>query len=173
MAMTKAIILDANRIGRNMRKEVKEAIYKRRIRILIFKGGKLERELKGRRERGSTCFREYAKNGFFHNVCERSVTKKNNHLIQEGLIRSDDQHIIALALVSAANTLHTEDNTLIEDFLNCDDIDTRNSCIKSRQNPKRKVIKATSPNSAEVKRLLNSAKASFDCCECMINGGGC
>ena len=115
--MTKAIILDANRIGKNMREEVKEAILKDEgVKILIFKDGKLERELKGKREHGGKWYKEYKNFKAFKYVCQRSVARKNRHLIQKELIESDDQHIIALALVTGANTLHTEDQKLIADF---------------------------------------------------------
>ena len=124
-------------------------------------------------EQGGACYKEYARNGFFHFVCEESVSRKNNHLIQRGLVQSDDQHIIALALVSAANTLHTEDKALIHDFLNCDNIHKRTCCIKGRANTKRKVIRATSANSTKVKQILRDANALYNCCECKINGGGC
>jgi hypothetical protein len=171
--MTKAIILDANRIGRNMREEVKTAIHDRGVKILIFSGGKLETELKGRRERGGTRYREYAKNGFFHYICKTSVVRKNNHLIERNLIDCNDQHIIALALVSGANTLHTEDNSLICNFHNCQQIDESSDCISGRPHPQRRVIKANSPISKETRRLLLLAEANFGCCECMINSGGC
>ena len=117
--MTKAIILDANRIGENMREEVRKAIYNRDVKILFYKGGKFERELRGQRENGGRRYREYANNGFLHEVCQKSVDRKSAQLIQKGLILSDDQHIIAIALVTGANILHTEDNRLIEDFQRC------------------------------------------------------
>jgi len=171
--MTKALILDACLIGGNMRQEVKEAVYNRIIKILIIKGGKLERELKGNRKAGGAVYKEYAMNGFFHFICEDSVTKKYNHLLNKGLIKSDDQHIVALALVSGANILHTEDKCLISDFINCNQIEKNTNCISSNHNPKRKVIKSKSPNSRNTMRLLREAEVKFDKCECIINGGGC
>lgn len=44
------------------------------------------------------------------------VEKECKRLVQQGICKSNDQHIIALAHISGARLLYTTDNALISDF---------------------------------------------------------
>jgi predicted nucleic acid-binding protein len=172
--MTNALIVDANCFISHFRKEVEDAVRKKKLKILLSENSKLKKELKGANEKESGKFKEYSKMDAFHFVCEKSVNKKHEQLEKCSALTSDDPHVIALAIVSGANILHTEDSKLKDDFKNCKEIDRQSGCIERQNHPSsRKVIKANSPNSREVERILKTASAKCEKCKCMINGGGC
>ena len=80
-------------------------------------GGKLTTEL----ER-SRAFREWAKQAVARNrlrcIGDRAVDEKTEELAKSWRGRSDDQHVIALAVVSGARILYSDDEDLRADFRN-------------------------------------------------------
>ena len=176
--MTKAIIVDTNSFGRQLRKKVKDALDKRKVKIVLGKGSNLESELQGKgvnpliRDEGRR-YKEFNHKRFFHFICGKSVNRKEAHLLSKSLLKSNDAHVIALAIVSGANILVSNDTKLINDFKKCKTIDRGSNCIKRSDNIDRIVVKPGSPDDREVMRLLRKAKVKYECCECMINSGGC
>ena len=79
-------------------------------------GGKLLEEL----DKSSNGFRAVGQQLLFAGrmkiVDEGIVNAKTDQLLNEGLCGSDDQHIIALAQVSGARLLYTDDGDLQKDF---------------------------------------------------------
>ena len=83
-------------------------------------GGKLLGEL----EASSEHFREWAavaqSAGKMRIVPEREVGARAEYLQREGECRSNDHHVIALAQVSGARLLYSNDKRLQQDFKNSD-----------------------------------------------------
>ena len=81
-------------------------------------GGKLYNELK----KGSPGFREWAKQaalaGLMTVFDEKKVDDRTDEIKRSGQYRSDDPHVLALAQVSRARLLFTNDELLGEDFGN-------------------------------------------------------
>lgn len=80
-------------------------------------GGKLLEELKG-----SSGFREWFQQnqltGRVRQVQRSQVDAEEQRIKQENLCQSDDEHVVALAVVSGARLLYTNDDALIKDFKN-------------------------------------------------------
>ena len=81
-------------------------------------GGKLLEEL----YEGSTNFRKMGKQlqlaGRIVIVNEDTVNARTEQLVNKGLCKSDDQHVIALAQISGARLLYADDGDLQQDFKN-------------------------------------------------------
>ena len=88
---------------------------KKRGRLVV--GGKLLDELTS-----SKNFREWARElalaGKMHTVDRKAVTARTDQVQSEGACASDDPHVIALAQVSGARLLYSNDRRLQEDFKN-------------------------------------------------------
>lgn len=80
-------------------------------------GGKLLQELDR-----STGFRRWMKTaigyGRARTVSDDDIEARGADLRQKDICRSDDEHVLALALVSGARLLYTNDEALTEDFKN-------------------------------------------------------
>ena len=81
-------------------------------------GGKLLEEL----EASSKDFRAWASvavgAGKLQIVNENAVDTKTNHIQSHGICKSNDPHVIALAQVSGARLLYSNDGNLQQDFKN-------------------------------------------------------
>ena len=81
-------------------------------------GGKLLEEL----EASSKDFRAWASvavgTGKLQIVNENAVDTKTNHIQSHGICKSNDPHVIALAQVSGARLLYSNDGNLQQDFKN-------------------------------------------------------
>ena len=176
--MTKAIIVDASSFGGNLREKVKEALTKGIVKIVLGEGSTLKFELQGKGANTSSKnesghYREFSRQGFFYFICGESVNRKEEHLRRLKLLKSNDAHVIALAIVSGANILVSNDVKLINDFKKCNTIDKKSNCIRRSDNIDRLVVKPDSPDDKKVMRLLKEAKVKYERCDCMINGVGC
>ena len=73
-------------------------------------------------ELNQTPFRKWARNalnyGRIRRVPESDVDAKTLELRNEGLCTSDDPHVLALAIVSGARLLYSNDTALQQDFKN-------------------------------------------------------
>ena len=80
-------------------------------------GGKLREELSRdlRFQRWLTTAVRY---GRARSVIDDEVDKRAQELQRTGVCKSDDEHVLALALVSGARLLYTNDTALIDDFGN-------------------------------------------------------
>ena len=79
-------------------------------------GGKLLEELN--RTSGRVWARRALNRGLIRRVSESKVKERTEKLQNEGVCRSDDPHVIALAQVSGARLLYTNDSDLQKDFKN-------------------------------------------------------
>ena len=187
MIEERALIIDASVFG-ELRSEVSKAV-KNKLKIVISEGGKLEKELrKAKPER----FSEYKRTlRFYDEICNECVEEKIEQLElvdreainrkTTRLLRSNDSHVIALAIISGANVLVTADQDLQEDFGKCNSIDNRanrekrNGFKRNNLQPDRKVITQKTPekpvetSSAVANRLIRSAKIKYQPCECQEN----
>ena len=80
-------------------------------------GGKLRVEL-GRDERFVLWLKSAIRFGRARSVPDEEVDDRASELRSEGVCTSDDEHVLALALVSGARLLYTNDTALIGDFKN-------------------------------------------------------
>ena len=56
--------------------------------------------------------------GRVRQVGRARIRQREDDLVRSGLLQSDDQHIVALALESGARLLYTDDSRLQRDFIN-------------------------------------------------------
>ena len=80
-------------------------------------GGKLREEL-SRDRRLVLWLRSALRNGRARSVADEAVDGHATDLRREGVCKSNDLHVLALALVSGARLLYTNDTALIDDFGN-------------------------------------------------------
>ena len=80
-------------------------------------GGKLRAEL-SRDLRFSRWFEVAVRYGRARSVTDEEVEDRANELHRRQVCTSDDMHVLALALVSGARLLYTNDAALIKDFKN-------------------------------------------------------
>ena len=80
-------------------------------------GGKLREELSQDR-RFVQWLRSGLRNGRARSVTDEAVDDHVTELHREGVCKSDDLHVLALALASGARLLYTNDTALIDDFRN-------------------------------------------------------
>lgn len=80
----------------------------------LFVGGQLLQELE--RTAAGNWAREALTSGRIRKVRESEVAAKTRQLQDEGRCRSDDPHILALAIVSGARLLYSNDGDLQHDF---------------------------------------------------------
>ena len=87
----------------------------RRIRLVV--GGHLKKELSGKQS-VKEWLSEGESQGFVQLVDDKEVNTEAARLKNGALCESNDQHVIALARVSGARLLYTDDRTLERDFHN-------------------------------------------------------
>jgi len=80
-------------------------------------GGKLRDEL-ARDRRFVQWLRSALRNGRARSVADEAVEGHTAQLRRDGVCKSNDLHVLALALVSGARLLYTNDTALIDDFGN-------------------------------------------------------
>ena len=80
-------------------------------------GGQLREEL-ARDQRFVRWLRSALRNGRARSVTDEVVDDHAAGLLGKGVCKSDDPHVLALALVSGARLLYTNDAALIDDFGN-------------------------------------------------------
>ena len=116
------IILDANMLSRFKKradediKPVWDWVYNRNGKIAYSTTEKFKEEWT--RGGGDNVLKELQTIKKLKPVSAQDVQEKQNEL--EGQIRSNDPHIIALAIVANVRVLVSEDRTLIDDFTNRD-----------------------------------------------------
>lgn len=82
-------------------------------------GGKLRREIADGTERKKQV-QEFVQNGMVIPMPDADVDDETEQIKKGGGLRSDDPHILALAKVSGARLLYTNDRNLQDDFKNAD-----------------------------------------------------
>ena len=115
------IIIDRNKHGQFLREQPTEDmqpvfdwISKRGGKLVYSTGGIFTKEFFGK---ARTRMEDYRQAGKAKLIPYQEVEEKLNNLDRD-LLKSDDPHIIALALASGVRVLYTEDADLIEDFTN-------------------------------------------------------
>ncbi len=114
------VILDTNCIGKFNKGidediiPVKHWVYNRNGKIVYANTEKFREEWKG--SRGYELRRELLRRNKLKDVPAEDVIEKENEL--KGKIVSDDEHVIALALVARVKVLVSDDEKLIRDFKN-------------------------------------------------------
>ena len=81
----------------------------------LIAGGKLLEEL-GRRENFSVWWQQAVLAGLATRVDDDAVCRETTRLATQGTCRSNDEHVVALALVGGARLLYTNDRKLQLDF---------------------------------------------------------
>lgn len=112
------VILDTNCIGKFIKgtnediKPVRHWVYRKNGKIVYAATEKFRAEWKGSKTR--ELMRELQRRNKFIEVPAQDVAERENELKE--IIKSDDEHIIALALVAEVKVLISDDNKLIADF---------------------------------------------------------
>ena len=100
----------------------------------LFVGGQLLRELD--RTAAGDWAREALNSGRIRRVSESEVAAKTKQVQDEGRYRSNDPHVLALAIVSGARLLYSNDGDLQHDFKDKMLIDKpRGKVYSTHQNP--------------------------------------
>ena len=86
-------------------------------RVIV--GGKLDRELK-KNGRFRLWIRDALLSGKARRLAAREVDEVADLLTRDGACKSDDEHVIALAQLSGARLLYSNDKKLNRDFLNAE-----------------------------------------------------
>ncbi len=86
-------------------------------------GGKLLQELESGSQRFNRWAAEAVKFGMMRIVNEAEINTRTVRLKNQGVYVSDDPHILALAQVSGARLLYSNDSALHEDFTNKELVD--------------------------------------------------
>ena len=86
-------------------------------RLVLVIGGKLKAELLAYGNFGEW-LKEALRNGAAHDVVDSELKQRGEDLRKSGDCRSNDTHVLALAQVSGARLLYTNDQKLIDDFKN-------------------------------------------------------
>ena len=163
--MMRAILIDANSFSRgNMRAEVADALCLKSLKAISSKDTILDDELW---DAGAGLYRELLRNNKLIYVCTESVKKKTKQLKE--IVRSNDPHVIAVAIASSANILVSNDHALGDDFKNCKSLDQKTGCKPNKQlgrNKDRKIICKTTSRK-DVLRLLSTASCKTNRCPCM------
>lgn len=114
------IIVDANRLGRLLAEPPDEDAVpiqrwlQRAGGTLVYStGGKFEQELGGKARRQLAIYRRAGKARL---ISADRLAEEERRLQQGGQMKSDDPHVLALALESGARLLFTGDKRLIADF---------------------------------------------------------
>ena len=84
-------------------------------RLKLVAGGRLVEELCGS-AKVQAWLEERVKSGKANIVPSHKVEEVERQLIQEDRLKSDDPHVLALALVAGARLLYTHDDALTDDF---------------------------------------------------------
>ena len=182
--MSKAIIVDANSFNKGLSAELKKAIRNRVVKIVLPMDGKLYQEI---RQSNLIRFREYAKDGTFYFVCKKQVQETIDRLIPAkcikcrsscNCIKSDDEHVIAVAVVSGANVIVTNDDALWDDFQRCDKLHLNFGGIKGHKvassgDRKRIHTKSGDPSVKLVRQVLRKAYVKYGVGDCKGNVASC
>ncbi len=108
---------------------IRVALEKRRA-VAVY-GGKLAREYR----KMATLWRiilEYDRQGMLRTVSDAAVDRRTNALSKKGACRSNDPHIIALALESGVRLLCSHDQNLHADFTDPDILKPAGSVYQKR-----------------------------------------
>ena len=137
------VILDTNCIGKFIKgidediKPVRHWVYNKNGKIVYANTEKFRAEWSGSKAR--QLMRQLQRRNKFIEVSVQDVVKKENELKE--IIKSDDEHIIALALVGKVKVLVSDDRKLIRDFK---DYVTQGKVYKTKQH-ERLLTKDTCP----------------------------
>lgn len=151
------VIIDTSVVGllfRNPKDRMEAAtkfldyINKRKVELVV--GGKLTFELCKGSNKFELWLSEAIRNGKAKKISKSTVCKEENRLKLEGNHKSNDLHVLALALVSGARLLYTHDQLLIDDFKN-------NNIITGNRGKIYKTDQSTGSFSKSQRRLLDNA----------------
>lgn len=173
MRKVSGFLIDANSFSDgNLSPEVREALRTAKADPVISPRGQLAKEL---RRSNAELFIEYEDAGRFALVCDSATRSKQRELTQAGAHSSDDPHVLAVAIVSRANLLVSNDRALGTDFKGLKRIESATIRGEPDKLPKARNI-ITYPSgkgaarkgtaSANARRLLASARAYRNGCVC-------
>ena len=116
--------------GQNDYEPIRNALKNGKARLVA--GGRLRREL-GRSREILRKFLEYERSGKARLIPDSEVDREERNVVAEGTCRSDDQHIIALARVSGARLLCSDDGNLQADFGDRNILEPKGNVYKYRK----------------------------------------
>jgi len=117
-------IVDANVAGKvfgdpknpfETAKKFRERVEKEKMNLVF--GGRIEGEV-NKVNKAKRWFQENKRTGIVRQQDPEKVSAETKRLAESGLCKSDDPHVLALANVSGARLLYTNDKDLTTDFKN-------------------------------------------------------
>lgn len=114
------IIVDANRLGVFLREPPDEDMQpvhnwlNKGGKLIYSTGGRFAKEIRGNQRQR---LEDYYTAGKARLIPEVKVNETLRH-VQKKLLKSDDEHVIALALAAQVDLLCTDDRNLMQDFKN-------------------------------------------------------
>ena len=106
-------------------------------------GGKNLKELSRNRHFERWFREERRRGGRVRQTRNEIISARQQALVREGLPTSDDEHVLALALVSGARLLYSNDRRLKNDFLNAEIIREPGGKVYTTQHGKRHITHFT------------------------------
>ena len=185
IATNNVIIVDADSFNKTLRTLIFEELKKGKIKVANTRRGKFHEELRGgslpagKKRQAMELYVLFEKAKYFHFVCskltketfDRITTTKCAQCISKcSCISSNDQHVLAVAIVTDANVIVTNDRKLASDFENLKDIHLNFNGLpghKLTDSGKRSWIFPESvdasissgPSSEQIRKVLRGAKS--------------
>ena len=117
-------------------------------RGILVVGGKNLEELAKNRNFGRWFREERRRGGRVRQTRNEIISERQQALVRDGLPTSDDEHVLALALVSGARLLYSNDRRLKNDFLNARIIQEPGGKVYTTQQGRRHVTQFTNEHEA-------------------------
>lgn len=172
--MRGAILIDANSFSKGkMRQEIEDKLLSGELVAITSLGTKLEDELL---EANTQFYINLRRASRFITICPTSVENKIKQLEDNPNFKSDDPHMVAVAITSAVNVLVSLDEDLAKDFKNCRSLDQQtkcrnNNCLGKNVKTRKVIGKKTRP--PDVNRFLRIARCRTKECPCIKLGQTC
>ena len=170
--MSGTILIDANSFSKgNLRQDIEEKLFSGELRAITSLDTKFDKELS---KAASQFYSNLRRAYLFATVCNRSLKNKTRQLKKNPSLKSNDPHVVAVAITSAVNVLVSTDVKLAKDFKNCRKLDQQTPCRSNchlGNNKSRKVIRKTTRQS-DVRKFLCIASCKTTHCPCMDPSSG-
>ena len=167
MEVIPAILIDSKSFSKgNLRVDIEDALVNKKLKLITSKGTLLDDELQAA---SMKFYIDLSRARVILSVCKVSVTQKINQFTNKISITSDDPHVLAVAVTSAATVLVSDDKDLANDFRASKNYDTAFDCVTNpclKGNRTRKIIRRTTSQN-DVNRFLALAVCRSLECPCI------
>ena len=199
LATSNVIIVDTDSFNKTLRKLIFEELRNGKIKVANTKKGLFHEELrggkvpKGKKRQAMELYMLFERERYFHFVCSKLTQETYDRLKKNrctqcvskcNCIRSNDQHVLAVAIVSDANVIVTNDDKLASDFSNLKQIHSNfngNPSHKLTDSGQRNTIFSetsdpsisSGPSHDQLRAVLRNAKSRHCKSNCKGNDDRC